>query len=93
MADYTWPNANERGLIGQSFTRRDGPVKSTGKATYSQDVHRPGMLYGKILWCPHAHAKITSIDVSAAEAMPGVKAISILSTWPPPRRGPHRDLP
>lgn len=78
MADYTWPNQADRALIGQPISRRDGSLKATGRAQYSQDVRRPGMLYGKILTCPHAHAKITRIDVSAAEALPGVRAVRIL---------------
>jgi xanthine dehydrogenase YagR molybdenum-binding subunit len=78
MADYSWPEAGNRALIGRRLSRRDGAVKSTGRATYSRDIRRPGMLYGAIVTCPHAHAKITNIDVSAAKSMPGVKAIRIL---------------
>ncbi|HEX8090739.1 MAG TPA: xanthine dehydrogenase family protein molybdopterin-binding subunit, partial [Blastocatellia bacterium] len=78
MAEYKWPEADKRTLIGKRISRVDGPAKVSGKAKYSYDVHRPGMLYGKILRCPHAHAKIVSIDVSAAEKMPGVKAVKII---------------
>ena len=50
----------------------------TGRAKYTYDINRPGMLYGKILRSPHAHAKIVSIDMSAAEEMPGVKAVQVI---------------
>src|SRR2546428_2568358 len=78
MAEYKWPEANERKLIGKRFSRLDGPAKVSGKAKYTYDVNRPGMLYGKILRSPHAHAKIVSIDTSAAEKMPGVKAVKVI---------------
>jgi 4-hydroxybenzoyl-CoA reductase subunit alpha len=53
----------------------DGVAKVTGRATYSFDVKLPGMLYGKILRSPHAHAKIINIDTTQATALPGVKAV------------------
>src|SRR5438477_248672 len=65
-------------LIGKRITRVDSPVKVSGQAKYTYDVHRPGMLYGKVLRCPYAHAKVVSIDTSAAEKMPGVKAVHIV---------------
>ncbi|HTK76463.1 MAG TPA: xanthine dehydrogenase family protein molybdopterin-binding subunit, partial [Gemmataceae bacterium] len=49
--------------------------KATGKAKYSYDINRPGMLHGMILRSPHAHAKIKSLDLTPAESMPGVKAV------------------
>jgi xanthine dehydrogenase YagR molybdenum-binding subunit len=78
MAEYKWPDADKRTLIGKRISRVDGPAKVSGRAKYSYDINRPGMLYGKILRCPHAHAKIVSIDISAAEKMPGVKAIKVI---------------
>jgi xanthine dehydrogenase YagR molybdenum-binding subunit len=72
----TWPK--ERRLIGNRFQRLDGPEKSTGRAKYSYDINRPGMLYGRILRSPYAHAKVNSIDTAAAEAMPGVKAVFVI---------------
>ena len=78
MVEYKWPEAHERELIGKRLTRLDGPLKSTGTAQYAFDVKRPGMLYAKVLRCPHAHARLTSIDVSAAKAMPGVKAVRVI---------------
>ena len=70
---YPWPVKPT--LLGTAVKRLDGPVKATGKARYAYDMKRPGMLFGKILRSPHAHARILSIDVSAAEKAPGVGAV------------------
>jgi xanthine dehydrogenase YagR molybdenum-binding subunit len=78
MADYKWPEPEKRTLIGKRVSRIDGPFKVSGRAKYCYDLKRPGMLYGKMVRCPHAHATIKSIDTSAAEKMPGVKAIRII---------------
>jgi xanthine dehydrogenase YagR molybdenum-binding subunit len=78
MAEYKWPEADKRSLIGKRISRVDGPQKVSGRAKYSYDINRPGMLFGKIVRCPHAHAKITSIDTSAAERLPGVKAVQVV---------------
>src|SRR2546427_427035 len=78
MPDYGWPDAEHRTLIGKRVARVDSPAKVSGRAKYTYDVHRPGMLYGKVIRCPCAHAKIVSIDTSAAEKMAGVKAIHII---------------
>jgi len=75
MADYAWPPAEKRKLIGKRISRVDGPQKVSGRAKYTYDVKRPGMLYGKIVRCPHAHARVKAIDTSAAERLPGVQAI------------------
>jgi xanthine dehydrogenase YagR molybdenum-binding subunit len=78
MADYHWPSADHRALIGKRINRIDGPFKSSGRAKYTFDINRPGMLWGKMAISPHAHAKIRKIDTSAAEAMPGVKAVVLM---------------
>jgi xanthine dehydrogenase YagR molybdenum-binding subunit len=78
MTEYAWPDAEHRALIGKRITRVDSPVKVSGQAKYTYDVHRPGMLYGRVLRCPYAHAKVVSVDTSAAEKMPGVKAVHII---------------
>lgn len=62
-------------VIGQRVERPDGIDKVTGKALYGADLTAPGMLVGRILRSPHAHARIVKIETSAAEALPGVKAI------------------
>src|SRR5207237_4637580 len=59
--------------------RLDGPQKSSGRAKYSSDVKPQGLLFGAYLTCPHAHAKVTSIDTSAAEKMAGVKAVHVVA--------------
>ena len=61
--------------VGTRPIRPDGVPKVTGKALYGADYRLPGMLYGRILRSPHAHARIRSIDTSAAEKLPGVKAV------------------
>lgn len=62
-------------IIGTSLPMVDGREKVTGQAIYATDVVLPGMLYGKILRSPHAHARIVSIDTSKAEALDGVVAV------------------
>lgn len=78
MAKYNWPEAGKRNLIGKRISRVDGSAKVSGSAKYSSDLNRPGMLHGKILRSPYAHARIVSIDTSAAEKLPGVKAVHII---------------
>ncbi|HVI10323.1 MAG TPA: xanthine dehydrogenase family protein molybdopterin-binding subunit [Candidatus Binatia bacterium] len=78
MPDYAWPEAEQRTLIGKRVKRVDSPAKVSGQAKYTYDVHRPGMLFGKVLRCPHAHAKVLSVDISAAQQIPGVKAVHIV---------------
>jgi len=56
--------------------------KVTGRALYGADYRLPGMLYGRILRSPHAHARIRSIDTSKAEALPGVKAVVTSKDFP-----------
>jgi CO/xanthine dehydrogenase Mo-binding subunit len=64
MADYS--------VVGKSVERTDGRVKVTGKAKYAGDLVAPGMLHGKLLRSPLAHAKILNMDTSRAKALPGV---------------------
>lgn len=78
MAEYKWPEADKRSLIGKRISRIDGPEKVSGRAKYTYDLNRPGMLFGKIVRSPFAHAKIVSIDTSEAERMPGVKAVKVI---------------
>jgi len=61
--------------VGTRPNRPDGVDKVTGRAMYGADMTLPGMLIGRILRSPHAHAKIKSIDASAALALKGVKAV------------------
>jgi len=71
MPETKWPE--KRRVIGGKVPRVDGPAKSTGNAKYGFDINRKGLLFAMILRCPHAHAKITKIDSSAAEKMSGFK--------------------
>ena len=62
-------------MIGTRPDRPDGIDKVTGRARFGADMVLPGMLTGRVLRSPHAHARIRSIDTSKAEALPGVKAV------------------
>src|SRR5262245_20399426 len=72
-----WPE--KRRLIGTKISRIDGPAKSTGRAKYSNDMNRQGMLHGLILRCPQARARLKKIDLAKAEKMPGVKAVLLIA--------------
>ena len=67
--------AMELSAVGKRQPRLDGPEKVSGRSLFTDDIKLPGMLWGKILRSPHAHARILSIDVSKALALPGVKAV------------------
>lgn len=58
--------------VGRDLPRFDGPVKATGAARYTYDIFRPNMAYCRLVRSPHAHAVVTSVDVSAARRVPGV---------------------
>ncbi len=62
-------------IVGSRPVRPDGVDKVTGRAKYGADLFAPGMLIGRILRSPHAHARIRGIDASKALAAPGVKAV------------------
>jgi CO/xanthine dehydrogenase Mo-binding subunit len=70
-------------IVGTRPIRHDGIDKVTGRARYGADIHLPGLLHGKVLRSPHAHARILAIDVSKALALPGVKAIVTGADMPP----------
>ncbi len=78
MAEYIWPAAADRRLIGSRLSRLDGPVKATGRAKYAYDQNRLGMLWAQMVRCPHAHARITAIDTAAAEAIDGVVRVHVI---------------
>ncbi|MDD2370816.1 MAG: molybdopterin-dependent oxidoreductase [Firmicutes bacterium] len=61
--------------VGKSYPEFDAVEKVTGSALYTDDINLPNMLYGKILFSTVAHAKIISIDTSAAESLEGVEAV------------------
>ena len=62
-------------LVGENYSTPELRAKVTGRARYAEDFRAEGMLFARLLLSPYAHAKIRSIDASAALAMPGVKAI------------------
>lgn len=69
-------------VIGKAIPRIDGVDKVTGEAKYAADFSAPGMLWGKSLRSPFAHARIVSIDTSAARALPGVHAVITGADYP-----------
>jgi len=77
--DYNWPPMETRKIIGKPFKRLDGPQKAAGRAKYTSDLKMKDMLYAVYLTCPHGHARVTSIDTSAAEKMNGVKAVLVIA--------------
>jgi xanthine dehydrogenase YagR molybdenum-binding subunit len=70
-----WDATARLSVVGTAVPRVDGPAKVTGTAQYTYDVNLRGMLHGRILRCPHAHARIRSIDAARAARLPGVKAV------------------
>src|SRR5262252_5974074 len=70
-----WGPDAELSVVGAATPRVDGRERVSGAAVYSHDVRLPGQLFAVGLRSPHAHARVVSIDVSRAEAMPGVRAI------------------
>ncbi len=72
----SWPE-NPR-VITKEVPRLDGLGKASGKIKYPSDVRPEGMLFGVMLYSPHAHAKVNKIDTSKAEKMPGVKAVHVI---------------
>ncbi len=65
----------EGAFIGKNVRRIDTPAKVSGRLRYAADMTMPGMLHAQVLRSPHAHARILSIDTSAAQAMAGVEAV------------------
>jgi CO/xanthine dehydrogenase Mo-binding subunit len=82
----------ETRVVGQRRPRVDAYERVSGTARYPSDVVLPRMLYGAILRCPHSHARVRSVDISAATGMPGVHAV--LSGFSEPDRAlrAHRSL-
>jgi xanthine dehydrogenase YagR molybdenum-binding subunit len=72
-----WPT--NRRVIGTRVQRLDGPAKASGRAKYSFDINRPGMLHARIVRCPHAHARVTTINVDDARRVAGYRAHHIIA--------------
>jgi putative selenate reductase molybdopterin-binding subunit len=77
---------SERNVVGRRVRKVDGFKLVTGKTAFTDDIELPGMLIGKILGSPHAHARIKRIDTRRAKALPGVHAVL---TWQDVPRVPH----
>jgi CO/xanthine dehydrogenase Mo-binding subunit len=90
-------NEDKFSVVGTSVPRVDGADKVTGKAKYTGDLVIPGLLEGKFLRSPYAHARIISIDTKEAEGMPGVLAVvtraDFTDTSPYIGRGKKKDHP
>ena len=78
--------------VGQRPLRPDGIEKVTGKALYGADINLPETIHGKILRSPHAHAKILSIEVEKAKALPGVYAVITAKDLIPKHEQLYKDL-
>ncbi len=74
--------ASDLKVVGTRPIRPDGVEKVTGRAQFGADMKLAGMLWGKVLRSPHAHANIVSIDTSKAEKLPGVRAVVTRKDFP-----------
>jgi xanthine dehydrogenase molybdenum-binding subunit len=75
----------EKKLVGQNYSTTELRAKVTGRSKYAEDFRAEGMLFAKLLLSPYPHARVRSIDTSAALAMPGVKAILMADDVPGPK--------
>jgi putative selenate reductase molybdopterin-binding subunit len=78
--------SSKHSIVGKNLRKVDGFKLVTGRPAFTDDIHLPGLLYGKILPSPHAHARIKRIDTSKARALPGVHAVLTYKDVP---RVPH----
>lgn len=84
---------NHFSFIGKDITRPDGWSKATGAAIYTDDIKLPGMLFGRILRSPFAHARIVHINIKKAMAVPGVKCVITGKDTPKIKYGNWRLFP
>ncbi|MDQ3668334.1 MAG: xanthine dehydrogenase family protein molybdopterin-binding subunit [Acidobacteriota bacterium] len=77
-----WGANDKHTLLNHRLPRVDGPLKVAGVAEYTYDKRVPGMLYGRVLRSPHAHARVIRVDGSAAQRMAGVKAVVSITDKP-----------
>ncbi|HEX4310812.1 MAG TPA: xanthine dehydrogenase family protein molybdopterin-binding subunit [Acidobacteriaceae bacterium] len=73
-----WPINKDLKYVGQSVERYDGFAKVAGRARYTSDVQLPGMLYAKFVNASVPHARVLSIDTTAAEKYPGVRGVHVI---------------
>jgi xanthine dehydrogenase YagR molybdenum-binding subunit len=79
---YAWPEKPV--VLSTRVKRLDGPDKVSGRAKYSFDINRPGMIFGKVVRSPHPHARVTAVDLTEARRAPGVRAALV---WKEPGTG------
>ena len=84
---------NQFNIVGKDVPRTDARAKATGSAIYTDDIKLPGMLHGKLLRSPVAHARIVKLDVKKARALPGVKCVLTCEDTPKIRYGNWRLFP
>jgi hypothetical protein len=70
----------KRRVLGKATKRLDGAMKSTGRAKYASDFTQKDLLFGALVTSPHAHARVTSVDTSEAEKVPGVTAVRVIAS-------------
>jgi xanthine dehydrogenase YagR molybdenum-binding subunit len=73
-----WPTNVGLNVVGKPTPRLDGRAKVTGVARYTSDIQLPGMLYGKRVVSPHAHARVKRVDTAKAARLAGVKAVFVI---------------
>jgi len=78
MVEYVWPSKKDSSVLGGSFDKIDGVPKCTGTAKYSYDINPDKVAIARALGSPHAHAKLKALDLSKAEKVPGVVAVSAM---------------
>jgi len=62
-------------ILGQNFSRVDGPAKLRGSAQFTGDIEMPGMVYAKVLRSAYPHARLTRVNAEKAQKLPGVVAV------------------
>ncbi len=75
MVEYVWPDRANSSVLGGSHDKIDSSAKCTGAAKYSYDINPDKVLLARVLGCPHAHCKLKSLDIGAAEKVKGVVAV------------------
>ena len=83
QAPPPYPPHADLKVVGKEQSRIDGPERVTGRATYTCDVHLPGMLFARVLRSPFPHARIKKLDTSRAEKLLGVRALLTYQNAPP----------
>ncbi|MBI1357348.1 MAG: molybdopterin-dependent oxidoreductase [Acidobacteria bacterium] len=79
MPNYDWPSQQNTTLLGKRYDRLDGPWKVRGTAEYAYDRNLDGMLVARMVTCPHAHAKITAIDIEPAKRVQGFRGAEVIN--------------